>query len=126
MDWITRLNNAITYMEENMANEMDYAHLAQIACCSSYQFQRMFTYIAGVSVPEYLRRRKMSLAAVDLQSGGKVIDVALKYGYTSPTAFNRAYPTRGFHFRHRGLGEYAVRNLVAGEEESLILSLENV
>jgi len=51
----------------------------------------MFSYIAGVPLALYIKRRKMSLAAVDLQSGGKIIDVALKYGYSSPTAFNRAF-----------------------------------
>jgi len=48
--------------------------------------------MAGVPLSEYIRRRRMSLVAVDLQSGGdKVIDVALKYGYSSPTAFSRAF-----------------------------------
>ena len=52
----------------------------------------MFAYIAGMPLSEYIRKRKMSLAAVDLQgSGAKIIDVAAKYGYSSPTAFNRAF-----------------------------------
>ncbi|MCL2377969.1 MAG: AraC family transcriptional regulator [Defluviitaleaceae bacterium] len=92
MDWIERLNKAIVYMEEHMTEEIDYAQLAKIAFCSTYHFQRMFAYIANVPLPEYIRRRKMSLAAVDLQSGEqKIIDTALKYGYSSPTAFNRAF-----------------------------------
>jgi len=91
MDWIERLNTAIAYIEEHIAEEIDYARLAKIACCSSYQFQRMFSYIADISLLEYIRRRKMSLAAVDLQSGDKIIDTAHKYGYSSPTAFNRAF-----------------------------------
>ncbi|MCL2563414.1 MAG: AraC family transcriptional regulator [Oscillospiraceae bacterium] len=92
MDWIVRLNQAIAYMEEHMTEEIDYAQVAKIACCPSLHFQRMFAYIADVPLPEYIRRRKMSLAAIDLQSGDeKIIDVALKYGYSSPTAFNRAF-----------------------------------
>lgn len=52
----------------------------------------MFNYIAGVPLSEYIRRRKMSLAAVDIQGGeAKIIDVAAKYGYASPTAFYRAF-----------------------------------
>lgn len=48
--------------------------------------------MAGITLAEYIRRRKMSLAAVDLQGGdAKIIDVAEKYGYNSPTAFNRAF-----------------------------------
>lgn len=91
MEWIDRLNEAISYMEKHLTEEIDYGQLGRIACCSAYHFQRMFTYMAGVPLSEYLRRRKMSLAAVDLQSGEKVVDVAVKYGYGSPTAFNRAF-----------------------------------
>ena len=47
--------------------------------------------MANVPLSEYIRRRRMTLAAVDLQSGDKIVDVALKYGYSSPTAFNRAF-----------------------------------
>ena len=96
MDWISRLNKAIAFMEERMTEEIDYQNVAKIAGCSSYHFQRMFSYIANVPLSEYIRRRKMSLAAIDLQTGDeKVIDVALKYGYTSPTAFHRAF--KGIH-----------------------------
>ena len=92
MDWIERLNKAIAFMEEHMTAEIDYNQVAKIACCSSFHFQRMFGYIANVPLAEYIRRRKMSLAAVDLQRGDeRIIDIALKYGYSSPTAFNRAF-----------------------------------
>lgn len=92
MEWIERLNSAINYIEENLTGKIDYEHLGQIACCSSYHFQRMFSYMAGMPLSEYIRKRKMSLAAVDLQGGNvKIIDVAEKYGYNSPTAFNRAF-----------------------------------
>lgn len=92
MEWVDRLNQSMHYIEEHLVSEMDYDQLAQIACCSTYHFQRMFTYMAGMPLSEYIRRRKMSLAAVDLQGGQeKIIDVAEKYGYRSPTAFNRAF-----------------------------------
>lgn len=92
MDWIDRLNEAVRYIEDNLTGEIEYEKLGQIACCSAYHFQRMFNYIAGVPLSEYIRRRKMSLAAVDIQGGeAKIIDVAAKYGYASPTAFNRAF-----------------------------------
>ena len=93
MEWIANLNRTISYIEEHLLDEIDYAKLGEIAGCSAYHYQRMFTYMAGVSLSEYVRRRRMSLAAVDLQSGEKIIDVALKYGYQSPTAFNRAFQT---------------------------------
>jgi AraC family transcriptional regulator len=93
MDWITKLNEAVAYIEKNLTGSIDCRKAAEIAECSPYHFQRMFAYLANVSLSEYVRRRRMSLAAADLQNGEKVIDVALKYGYESPTAFNRAFKT---------------------------------
>jgi AraC family transcriptional regulator len=92
MEWIERLNQAINYIEEYITKELNYGQIAKVAGCSTYHFQRMFAYIADVPLSEYIRRRRMSLAVADLQgSERKIIDVALKYGYTSPTAFNRAF-----------------------------------
>lgn len=92
MEWITRLNNAINYIEEHLCDTVDYDEIAKLACCSTYHFQRMFAYMADTTLSEYIRRRRMSKAAVDLQSDSeKIIDIALRYGYDSPTAFNRAF-----------------------------------
>ena len=92
MEWIERLNNAVTYIEDNLKGNIDIEEASKIACCSTYHFQRMFAYITGVTLTEYIRRRKLSAAAFDLmEKDSKVIDVALKYGYDSPTAFNRAF-----------------------------------
>lgn len=92
MEWIERLNKAISYIEDNLTDKIDYEELGRIACCSSYHFQRMFSYMAGMPLSEYIRKRRMSLAAVDIQGEDvKIIDVAQKYGYSSPTAFNRAF-----------------------------------
>lgn len=91
MEWVDGLNRTITYIEEHLPDEIDYGELAKLACCSAYHYQRMFAYMAGVPLSEYIRRRRMSRAAVDLQAGDKVVDVGLKYGYQSPTAFNRAF-----------------------------------
>lgn len=95
----------MNYIEEHLTDEIDYEQLGRIACCSAYHYQRMFTYMAGVSLAEYIRRRKMSLAAVDLQGGEeRIIDIAQKYGYRSPTAFNRAF--QSFH----GIAPSAVKD----------------
>lgn len=92
MEWIERLNSSVEYIENHLLEKIDYEKVAEIANCPAYHFQRMFFYMTNISVSEYVRRRRMSLAAVDLQEVGvKVIDVALKYGYDSPTAFNRAF-----------------------------------
>lgn len=92
MEWLKNLNNAVMYIENNLDNEISYDEAARIACCSTYYFQRMFTYVTGVSLADYIRRRRMSQAAFELQrTDKKVLDVALKYGYASPTSFNRAF-----------------------------------
>lgn len=92
MEWTERLNQSIRYIEDHLTDDdLPCEQLGRIACCSAYHYQRMFSYIAGIPLSEYIRRRKMSLAAVDLLEGERVVDTALKYGYQSPTAFNRAF-----------------------------------
>lgn len=92
MDMLERINRAMDYIEQNLTERVDYERLAQLACCSQYQFQKMFSYIVGVTMSEYVRRRRMTLAAFELRhSDIKVIDLAYKYGYESPEAFTRAF-----------------------------------
>src|SRR5512139_1992193 len=96
MEWLERLNQSINYIEENLSSTISYEHATQIACCSTFHFQRMFSYIAGIPLSEYIRRRRMTAAAFDLQTTNlKIIDLALQYGYDSPTSFNRAF--QGVH-----------------------------
>ena len=91
MDWAQCFNEAIRFLENDLTQPPDVEAAARIAGCSVFHFQRMFAYVAGMPLSQYLRRRKMSLAAEELQNGGKITDVALRYGYASPTAFNRAF-----------------------------------
>ncbi len=91
MEWLEKLNEALQYIEENLDKKIEYEKAAKIACCTTYHFQRMFSYIAGTPLSEYIRNRRLTKAALDLQSGDKVIDVSIRYGYESPTAFNRAF-----------------------------------
>ncbi|MNH81783.1 Transposon Tn10 TetD protein [compost metagenome] len=92
MDWVQRMNGAINYLEEHLMEKIDYAEVARLACCSAYHFQRMFSFITDVTLAEYIRRRRLTLAAFELQhSEIKVLDLALKYGYDSPEAFTRAF-----------------------------------
>jgi AraC family transcriptional regulator len=92
VDWLDRMNNAMNYIEENLTEDIDYAQVARMACCSVFHFQRMFPFITGISLSEYIRRRRLTLAAFELQSSDiKVIDVAVKYGYQSTEAFSRAF-----------------------------------
>lgn len=96
MEWMQRLNQSIEYIEEHITEELDYEKVAQVAGCPSYYFQQMFLYMTNMTLREYIRRRRLSLAAVELQKdSGKVIDIAVKYRYESPTAFTRAF--KSFH-----------------------------
>jgi AraC family transcriptional regulator len=94
MKWLDRMNKAMDYIERNLAEEISYAKLAQITCYSTYHFQRMFSFLTGIPLSEYIRRRRLTLAAFDLQTSNiKAVDVAIKYGYESPEAFSRAFKT---------------------------------
>lgn len=92
MDWLVRMNNAMDYIEAHISERISYDEVARIACCSTYHFQRMFSFITDTPLSEYIRRRRLTLAAFELQTSDiKVIDIALKYGYESPEAFSRAF-----------------------------------
>ncbi|WP_310605012.1 AraC family transcriptional regulator [Anaerosporobacter sp.] len=92
MDTLENMKNAIDYIEDNLDAEIEYEKVAKIALCSQYHFQRMFAFLIGVPLSEYIRRRRLTLAAFDLQnSKEKVIDIAMKYGYNSPDSFSRAF-----------------------------------
>ena len=78
------MNQSIEYIEEHITEELDYEKIAEVAGCPSYYFQQMFLYLTDMTLREYIRRRRLSLAAVDLQKdSGRVIDVAVKYRYES-------------------------------------------
>ncbi|WP_419871940.1 AraC family transcriptional regulator [Candidatus Pristimantibacillus sp. PTI5] len=92
MDWLARMNRAMDYIEMNLSGEIELTEVARQACCSSHEYQRMFSFITNVTLAEYIRRRRLTLAAIELQnSDAKVIEIALKYGYESPVSFARAF-----------------------------------
>ncbi|MGE7873288.1 AraC family transcriptional regulator [Bacillus paramycoides] len=92
MDSLKNMNAAMQYIEDNLTNEIDFKKIARIAFCSEYHFKRMFSFLAGISLSEYIRCRRLTLAAFELKdSDVKVIDVAIKYGYNSPDSFSRAF-----------------------------------
>lgn len=92
MDWIAGLQRAIDFVEEHLTEAIDYEAVAKEACSSSFHFQRVFGVICGFTLGDYIRMRRLSLAAADLAgTGDKVIDIALKYGYDTPESFTRAF-----------------------------------
>lgn len=92
MDSLKNMNGAIKFIEENLTNEIDFKEVARLAYCTEYHFKRMFSFLAGISLSEYIRRRRLTLAAFELKNSNiKVIDIAIKYGYSSPDSFARAF-----------------------------------
>lgn len=92
MDSLERMNQAMGYIEGNLADEIDMQQVERLALCSEYHFRRMFSFLAGVPLSEYIRRRRLTLAAFDLlHSEVSVMDTAVKYGYSSSDAFTRAF-----------------------------------
>ncbi|PRO67145.1 AraC family transcriptional regulator [Alkalicoccus urumqiensis] len=92
MDQIQAWNEAVRYIEAHLTEEIDLKEAARRAGSSEFHFKRMFSFLAGVPVSEYIRRRRMSRAAEELMGGKlRVLDAAVKYQYQSPDAFTRAF-----------------------------------
>lgn len=92
MDWITGIQRAIDYVESHLTEEIDFEAVAKEAYSSPFHFQRLFSFLCGYTLGDYVRMRRLSLAAEDLSRGeAKIIDVALKYGYDTPESFSRAF-----------------------------------
>lgn len=89
------LQSAIDYIEVHLTEELDIQDVAARTFLSAFHFQRVFSSLCGIPLGEYIRRRRLTLAAQELAQGMKVIDTALKYGYDSPDSFARAF--RRFH-----------------------------
>ena len=89
---IQLIQQAICYMEEHIYEDINYADVAKSVHMSSYNFHRTFSFIAGMTADEYIRNRRLTLAAQELQTTDiSVIDVAYKYGYESPESFSKAF-----------------------------------
>lgn len=92
METIRLLQQAIDYVEQNLSSAIGVEDIAGAAMTSKYHFQRMFHALTGFTVTEYVRNRRLTLAAEELAgTDGKVIDIALKYGYETPESFAKAF-----------------------------------
>ena len=104
MEWINRLNNAMSYVEKHLTDNIDPDDISLIMACPVSVFQRFFIQITDMPFSEYVRRRKLSCAAYELQNSDiKIIDAAIKYGYESSDAFSVAFK------RMHGLSPAAAR-----------------
>ena len=91
MNWIPGLQRVLDYIEENIDAEISFDAMAKLTESGIYHLQRSFSLLAGMTLTEYIRQRRLTLAAGDLMRGMKVIDAALKYGYDSQDGFARAF-----------------------------------
>jgi AraC family transcriptional regulator len=92
MDMLKDMNEALLYIEEHLDGDIDFEEVAEIAGVPEYHFRKLFSYLSGMSLGAYIRNRRLSQAAIDLQRGSeRVLDVAVKYGYDSADGFSRAF-----------------------------------
>lgn len=92
MQWIDRMNKVIDYLESRLTEEIDTTEISLIMACPYSAFQRSFAPITGMQLSEYIRRRRLSCAAYELQNTEqRVLDIAVKYGYDSADAFTVAF-----------------------------------
>ena len=92
MDWVASLNSAIEYIENHLTENLNNSNIARHVFLSGAHFQRAFTLMTGITVGEYIRCRRLTLAGHELtQTGAKVVDTAYKYGYETPESFSKAF-----------------------------------
>jgi AraC family transcriptional regulator len=121
--WIEGIQNAIEYIEDNLTEELNIQDIAEKACVSAFYFQRIFNILCGFSVGEYIRNRRLSIAAEELsKADAKVIDVAIKYGYDSPDSFTRAFTK--FHGISPSMAKSKGANLKSFAPVKIKLTLE--
>lgn len=92
MNYYQSLNNVINKIEEDLTEKIEYKDLAKIIGTSSYTLQRIFAFLTGITLTEYIRKRRLSKAAEELLTTDiKIIDLALKYQYDSPISFSNSF-----------------------------------
>jgi AraC family transcriptional regulator len=88
---IATLNRIVDLVEQNLAEELDVAATASAEGTTEYHVRRMFSSLAGMPLSEYIRRRRMTVAAAEVLAGGELLQIAVRFGYGSTEAFNRAF-----------------------------------
>lgn len=89
---LERLNQAMEYVERHLDQRIEVPELARIAVTSEYHFRRLFSALAGMPLSEYVRRRRLTLAGAEVLAGDRtLLEIAVRYGYTSGEAFARAF-----------------------------------
>ncbi len=92
MEWIESIREAISYIEENILEDLSVKMVADKVNISPFYFQKGFGMLCGYSLSEYIKKRRLSLAGIEVSStDNKIIDIAMKYGYDSPDSFTKAF-----------------------------------
>lgn len=92
MNIYVELNKIIEYIENNLEEKINYKKLSKMVGVNEYTFQKIFSVLCNISIPEYIRNRRLSNAGQELYlKNQKVIDIAIKYQYNNATAFSRAF-----------------------------------
>ncbi len=92
MEWIAAMQQAISYMEEHLMEEISYEDVARHVHTSSYEFHRAFSFLSGMTANAYIRNRRLSLAGREIvETDARITDIALKYGYDTPESFTKAF-----------------------------------
>lgn len=107
MTWISDMQRVLDYIEENLDGEIKLNSMADLTGFGTYHLQRSFSLLTGMTLTEYIRQRRLTLAASDLLHGMRVIDTAIKYGYDSQDGFARAFA------RFHGILPHEVRDHAA-------------
>ena len=90
--WLQSIQQAINYIEEHLTEPIHLTDVAKAANCSPFHFQRAFSILTNMTLGEYIRGRRLTLAAQDIKTTDcKIIDIAYKYGYETPEAFAKAF-----------------------------------
>lgn len=116
MEWIAAMQQAITYMEEHLMEEINYEDVAKHVHTSNYEFHRAFSFLTGMTANTYIRNRRLSLAGKEIvENDAKITDIALKYGYETPESFTKAFT------RFRGVApKYAREESATGGQEGFV------
>ena len=92
MEWIAAMQQAITYMEAHLLEQINYEDVARQVHISGYEFHRAFSLLTGMTANSYIRSRRLSLAGREiLETDRAITEIALKYGYDTPESFTKAF-----------------------------------
>jgi AraC family transcriptional regulator len=115
------MQNAIDFIEKRLKDEINPEMIAKEACMSAFHFQRLFSIFFGISLGEYIRNRRLSLAAEEIRlTEKKVIEIALQYGYESSESFSRAF------YRYYGITPSAARSRKSDLKPFLAISVKSI